>query len=79
MSDQDHHDEELSAAELRLAEHLELLRASPPGATPELIARIIASARWQHAVRDHLVLVGAVAGAFAEGLSLHLRQSAGPR
>ncbi len=79
MSDEDHQDEELSSAELRLAEHLELLRASPPGATPELIAQIIATARWQHAIRDHLVLVGAVAGAFAEGLALGVRQSGGRR
>jgi hypothetical protein len=79
MSDQEHFDEELSPAELRLAEHLELLRASPPNVSPELIGRIIASARWQHAVRDHLVLCGAVAGAVAEGLGLLARASAGPR
>jgi hypothetical protein len=79
MSDQDHIDEELSPAELRLTQHLELLRASPPDATPELLGRIIATARWQRAIRDHLVLVGIVAGALGEALSPLMRKPADPR
>jgi hypothetical protein len=79
MSDHENPEGELSPAERRLSEHLALLRASPPSATPELIARIIRHARWQRAIRGPLVLVGAVASAFADGLGLLLRRSAGRR
>jgi hypothetical protein len=79
MSDHENPEGELSPAERRLSEHLDLLRASPPSATPELIGRIIRQARWQRAIRGPLVLVGAVASAFADGLGLLLRRSAGRR
>jgi len=79
MSDHDNPDEELSPAERRLSEHLELLRTSPPSAAPELIARIIRRMRWQRAIRGPLVLVGAVASAFADGLGLLLRRPEGER
>ena len=62
--------DELSPAEQRLSEHLELLRANPPTAAPDLIGRIVRTARWQAAVRDPLVLVGAVALALGESIRL---------
>lgn len=61
--------EELSPAELRLSQHLELLRASPPTGAPQLVPRVIRGVRWQRAVRDPLVLVGAVATAVFDGLA----------
>lgn len=62
--------EDLTPTERRLSEHLGLLRSSPPAAAPDLIARIVRRARWQMAIRDPLLFVGAVAAAFADGLSL---------
>ena len=62
--------EDLSPAERRLAQHLQLLRASPPAATSDLVLRVIRGVRWQRAIRDPLVFVGAVTAALAEGLSL---------
>jgi hypothetical protein len=61
--------EELSPAERRLTQHLELLRASPP-TTPALAPRVIRGVRWQRAIRDPLVLVGTVATAAVEWLGL---------
>ena len=69
--------EEFTPAERRLAEHLELLRASPPGTTPQLVPRVIRGVRWQRAVRDPLLLVGAVAAALLEGLGLVVQPPAG--
>jgi hypothetical protein len=62
--------DELSPAEQRLDEHLELLRANPPTAAPDLITRIVRTARWQAAVRDPLVLIGAVALSLGESIRL---------
>jgi hypothetical protein len=70
MSDDENPADELTAAERRLSEHLELLRASPPTSAPELITRIVRCARWQRTIRDPLVLAGAVAVAIGEALSL---------
>jgi hypothetical protein len=61
--------DDLSPAERRVAEHLELLRAAPP-TTPPLVPGVIRGVRWQRAIRDPLVLVGAVAAAVLEGLGL---------
>ena len=66
--------DDLSPAERRLTEHLELLRASPP-ATPALVPRVIRGVRWQRAIRDPLLLVGAVAKAVFEGLGLVFERS----
>jgi hypothetical protein len=66
-----------SPAERRLAQHLQLLRASPPTATPDLVRRVIRGVRWQRAVRDPLVFVGAVAAALVEGLGLLLKPRRG--
>jgi hypothetical protein len=68
----DEDDTDLTAAELRLDQYLELLRASPPAATRELVPRVIGAVRWQRAIREPLVLVGAVAAAVAEGARLLL-------
>jgi hypothetical protein len=62
--------DELTPAERRLSEHLELLRASPPIVAPGLVPRVLRGVRWQRAIRDPLVLVGAVASAIAEGFSV---------
>jgi hypothetical protein len=70
MSDGDNPAEELSPAERRLAEHLELLRAAPPAAAPGLIEVVIRKARWQRVIRDPLLLVGGVATALGEALRL---------
>jgi hypothetical protein len=69
--------DELTPAERRLSEHLELLRASPPTVAPGLVPRVIRGVRWQRAIRGPLVLVGAVAAAVAEGLSVLLKPPAG--
>ena len=73
MTDSDVPAEHLSPAEQRLFQHLELLRASPPTAAPDLILRIVRRARWQRAIRGQLILVGAVASAIGDGLRLLLR------
>jgi len=76
MNEGDSPAEELTPAERRLTEHLELLRATPP-ATPALVPRVIRGVRWQRAIRDPLVLVGAVAAAVAQGLSVLFKPPAG--
>ena len=70
MSAGDSPPEDLTPAERRLVQHLELLRTGAPTVTPQLVPRVIRSVRWQRAIRDPLVLVGAVASAVADGLSL---------
>jgi hypothetical protein len=79
LSDGENAAEDLTAAERRLSEYLELLRASPPTAAPELITRIVRRARWQRTIRDPLVFAGAVAGALSEALSLLSDPSSGDR
>jgi hypothetical protein len=69
--------DDLTPAERRLSEHLEVLRVSPPTGGPELVPRVIRTVRWQRAIRDPLALVGAVAAAIAEGLGLVLSRSSG--
>lgn len=77
MSDGEDPADDLSPAQGRLSEHLELLRANPPTAAPELIGRIIRTVRWQRAIRDPLVLVGAVASAIGESLRLLVKPPVG--
>ena len=62
--------DQLTPAERRLTQHLELLRASPPTGTPQLVTAVIRGVRWQRAVRDPLVLVGVVASTVLDGLGL---------
>jgi hypothetical protein len=68
--------DDLTAAERRLTQHLELLRDSPPAA-PQLVTAILRGVRWQRAVREPLVLAGAVASAVFDGLALLFGPSAG--
>lgn len=70
MSTGDPPDDDLTPAERRLNQHLELLRASPPIGAPSLVPRVIRGVRWQGAIRDPLMLVGVVAGALAESIGL---------
>jgi hypothetical protein len=69
--------DELTPAERRLSQHLELLRASPPSGTPQLVATVIRGVRWQRAVREPLVLVGVVATALLDGLGFLVKPPAG--
>ena len=69
--------DDLTPAERRLAHHLQLLRSSPPTATPYLVPRVIRGVRWQRAVRDPLLFVGAVAAAVAESLGLLIKRRGG--
>lgn len=69
--------DDLTPAERRLTKHLEVLRVSPPSGGPDLVPRVIRSVRWQRAIRDPLVLVGAVASAVAEGVGLVFSRSVG--
>lgn len=69
--------DDLTPAEHRLTQHLEVLRTSAPESPPFLVARVIRGVRWQRAIRDPLVLVGAVAGAVAEGFGLMFRRAGG--
>jgi hypothetical protein len=75
----DDHDDDLTPAERRLSEHLELLRASPPTAAPELIARIVQRARWQASIRDPMIFAGMVVAAIGEALALLSGPQAGSR
>jgi hypothetical protein len=69
--------DDLSPAELRLTQHLELLRASPPTGAPQLVASVIRGVRWQRAVREPLALVGVVATAMFDSLALLFKPPAG--
>jgi len=69
--------DDLSPAERRLTEHLDLLRAYPPAGGPQLVGRVLRGVRWQRAVREPLVLVGAVASAVLDGLGLLFKPPAG--
>ncbi len=77
MSEDDNPAEDLSPAEQRLSEHLELLRASPPTAAAEMVVRIVRRARWQSAIREPMVLVGTVAAAIGESLAMLLKPPVG--
>ena len=57
------------AAERRLDEHLELLRASPPAPGTDLVASVMRHARWQGLVRAPLRVVGMIGAAFVDGLT----------
>ncbi len=70
--------DELTPVERRLTDHLQLLRASPPTAGPQLVGAVIRGVRWQRAIREPLVLAGAVAAAVLDGLGL-LFASSGDR
>ncbi|MFZ0040605.1 MAG: hypothetical protein WAK93_04805 [Solirubrobacteraceae bacterium] len=63
-------DGELSPPERALNNHLELLRLSPPESRPGIVARIVRTARWQHAVRRPVLAIAAVAAAALDGIRL---------
>ena len=56
-------------AERRLAEHLELLRDSPPSPGTSLVPRVVRTARWQSFLRAPLRVVGMIGFAFVQGLT----------
>lgn len=61
--------EQLSPAERRLVEHLEIVKASPPPAGGSLVRRVVRSARVQRALREPLRLVSTIAGTVVDGLA----------
>lgn len=77
MNAGDSSSDELTPAERRLTEYLELLRESPPTGAQQLVPSVIRGVRWQRAIREPLVLVGAVATAVLEGLGLLLKPPGG--
>ena len=62
-------DEELSAAERRLVEHLEIVKASPPQSGQALVRRVVRRARWQRALGEPLQVIGSIAAALVDGLA----------
>jgi hypothetical protein len=76
MNEGDPPADDLTPAERGLTVHLELLRAGPPIAATQLIPRLVRKLRWQRAVREPLLLVGAVAAAITEGLRLLMKPPA---
>ena len=71
--------EDLTLAQQRLSEHLELLRSNPPISPPGSIAPILRRARWQAPIRDRLIFMGAVSSAVVESLALLLSAPVGDR
>jgi len=65
--------EELTPAEKRLREHLDVLRANPPEPDPSLIERVGRAARWQRVVRTPLRAAGMLVAAVGEGVVVLLR------
>lgn len=67
MSDED--DDPRTEAERRLDEHLELLRSEQGSTDLALAHRIVATARWQRALRAPVTALASVVGAVADGLA----------
>jgi hypothetical protein len=67
--------DDLTPAERRLTQHLEVLRTPAPESPPFLVARVIRGVRWQRAIREPLVLVGSVAAAVADSLGLLFKRA----
>jgi hypothetical protein len=59
-------------AEERLVRYLEGLREHPPQPDERLVVAVLATARWQAAVRPYLAAVGVFAGAFVQGVGMLL-------
>jgi hypothetical protein len=72
-------DEELSAAERRLVEHLEIVKASPPQGGQALVRQVVRKARWQRALRQPLQVIGTIAAAVVDSLAGLLGIRRGPR
>lgn len=52
----------------RLVDYLAEVRADPPPTDEALARRVQRSARWQHAIRGPLQVVGHLGGALADGI-----------
>ena len=63
MADED------TAAERRLADHLELLRAAPPEPGTDMVRRVARTARWQRLARAPLQVAGLIVAGVATGIS----------
>ena len=68
-----------SPAEVRLSEHLGLLRSDPPRSDRALVVSVLRAARWQRAARGPLLAVARLAAAFANGIQALLQTKARPR
>lgn len=53
----------------RLVAYLGELREDPPMADEALVRRVNRSARWQHAIRGPLAVIGHLSGAVADGIA----------
>lgn len=62
--------DDLSPAERKLAEHLQVIRDAPVEPSRALAPRVVRTARWQRAVRRPLQAVGRLAAAVADGLAI---------
>lgn len=56
-------------SETRLRDYLEELRDEPPEPEPPMSARIVRTARWQHAARGPLQAIGMLLDAVAAGIA----------
>ncbi len=61
-------DEELTPAERAVGAHLVVLRTETPPADRALIRRVVATARWQRALRAPLRLAGVFLSALGDAL-----------
>lgn len=68
-----------SPAEVRLSEHLTLLRNDPPRSDRALVVSVLRAARWQRAARGPLLALGRLATALASGIRALLQTKARPR
>lgn len=72
MSGHEDRFDELTAAEQRLYEHLDVLRERAPHAPGTITRRVIQTARWQQAVRRPLLSIGALAATVVHAVRLLL-------
>lgn len=70
MSGTDPDPDIMTPAERRLLELVGALRGQTPEPGADLGARVVRTARWQHAVRAPLAAIGRLAGTVADGLAL---------
>jgi hypothetical protein len=69
--------DELTPAERRLNEHLDILRQDVPRPAVQIVPRVIRSARWQRVIRRPLVAIGALAASIGTGLRLLIKPPPG--
>lgn len=68
-----------SPAEIRLSEHLTLLRNDPPRSDRALVVSVLRAARWQRVALGPLLALGRLAAALANGIQALLQTKARPR